>query len=89
VQPAGDGPITATTRAAIDHADRWADPLANLAINLAQRIDAGQEPGSALANLAKALRDTLVALDPARPAGADPVDQLLERRVERLQHRWG
>ncbi len=86
---AGDGPVTSTTRAAIEVADRWSDPLSALAINLAQRIDAGQEPGSALANLAKALRDTLAALDPSDAAHDDPIDQLMQRRTERLQRRWG
>lgn len=81
--------MTATTRAAIEVADRWSDPLAALAINLAQRIDAGQEPGSALANLARALRDTLAALDPSDAAHDDPIDQLMQRRTERLQRRWG
>ena len=67
--------------AALNVADK---PEAQAAREIAARIDAGQEPGAALASLSKELRTLLAGLrSTSAPAAADPVDELKARRASR------
>ena len=60
---------------------READPLATVALTLAERLDnASGETGSALAAVAKELRVCLETLGKSPVAKADPVDELRKRR---------
>lgn len=59
-------------------------PMGTVAISLAARLDAGTDPGSAMAAMAKELRATMTELTRTAPAAADPVDELRKRRERRL-----
>jgi len=59
-------------------------PMGTVALRLASRLDAGEDPGSAMAAMAKELRTTMAELTRSAPAAADPVDELKKRRERRL-----
>lgn len=81
---ASGGSLTEAVRAELDAAGLLGSAAAFQALALAQRIDADQEPGAALAALNKELRTQLNAM---RTTGgdeiADPVDELKARRASR------
>lgn len=59
-------------------------PLGATAIVLAARLDAGTDPGSAMAAMSKELRAAMTELMRSAPAAADPVDELRQRRKRRI-----
>lgn len=70
-----------TVRAEIKKLGREADPLSQVALTLAARLDNAEgETGSALAAVAKELRVCLDTLGKSPVAAADPVDELRKRR---------
>lgn len=77
--------ILAATRAELDRVGQAESPLGTLALALAARLDrSGGDAGSAVAALAKELRQTLA--DATRGVGStmvDPVDELKKRREVR------
>lgn len=58
-------------------------PLAAAAVVLAARLDAGADPGSAMAAMSKELRTIMTELTRTATAQRDPVDELLARRKAR------
>lgn len=58
--------------------------LGGVALKLAARLDAGEDPGSAMAAMAKELRTVMGELGRGAPAAADPVDELKRRRERRI-----
>lgn len=78
--PVSSGPLTDSTDARLAAAERADSPLGLAALALAQRIDSGNENGSAMAVLVREFRTTL---DRALEGGARPanrLDELMERR---------
>lgn len=63
---------------------KTATPLGATALTLAERLDDGIDPGSAMAAMAKELRATMDELARTAPAVADPIDDLKKRRERRL-----
>jgi hypothetical protein len=63
-------------------AGREREPLAQMALNLAAQLEAGEATASESAQLNRELRQTLAELRLA-PAAADPLDELAERRRKR------
>lgn len=59
-------------------------PLGAVATQLALRLDLGDDPGSAMAAMAKELRTTMAELTRTADAVADPIDELRKRRERRL-----
>jgi hypothetical protein len=81
------GPTCERTRAFLLAADVWTHPMAAAAMALAERIDSGQEPGTALASLAGRLQDVLNGLQAAassEPAPPDPLEEIRERVRRRI-----
>lgn len=58
-------------------------PLGTAALVLAARLDAGADPGSAMAAMSKELRTIMTELTRTAAAAKDPVDELLARRKAR------
>lgn len=82
--PRPDGGVLAATRAQLDAIGRAQSPLGATALVLAARLDAGADPGSAMAAMAKELRQVMADLLAGASVVADPVDELRERRRARL-----
>lgn len=81
---ASGGSLTEAVRAELDAAGLLGTAGGFQALALAQRIDADQEPGAALAALNKELRAQMNALGAAETEPvADPVDELKARRAGR------
>jgi hypothetical protein len=75
--------ILASVRAELDALGKVGSPLGAVALTLAARLDKGEDPGSAVAAMAKELRATMAELARAPGAMADPVDELRRRREQR------
>lgn len=58
--------------------------LGAAAVVLAARLDAGVDPGSAMAAMSKELRTMMLELTRSAPAVSDPVDELRQRRTRRI-----
>lgn len=82
--PVPAGGVLAATRAQLDTIGRIDTPLGATALVLAGRLDAGADPGSAMAAMAKELRGIMSELLAGAPAVSDPVDELRARRKKRL-----
>lgn len=78
--------VLAATRAELVALGKLDSPLGAVALTLAARLDQGQDPGSAMAAMAKELRVTMAELGRTGQAAADPVDELRRRREERRGH---
>lgn len=76
--------VLAAVRKELKVIGKTATPLGATAMRLAARIDAGEDPGSAVAAMAKELRATMSELTRAAVAVADPIDELRKRRETRL-----
>lgn len=80
-------PARPTVLAAVDAQlaaiGKEAVPLAAAAAVLAARLDAGTDPGSAMAAMSKELRTIMTELARTATAVQDPVDELLARRRAR------
>lgn len=72
------------THAELTQIGKLDSPLGAAALALAARIDAGEDPGSAMAAMTKELRVTMTELTARAPAAKDPVDELQKRRAKRL-----
>ena len=75
-------PVLAATRSMLD-ARGWSGPLAEVALALAEQIDAGDDVGSALAALSRELRSVLTELAAAPVAKEDELDALRRSREQR------
>lgn len=82
--PAPTGQLAAATRAELEAADRLDTMLGQAALNLAVRVDAGQDTGSAIAAMVRELRATMERALDGVPAARDELDELKARRVARL-----
>lgn len=76
--------VLASVRAELDQIGKSASPMGAVALTLAARLDAGEDPGSAMAAMAKELRLTMTELNQAAPVAKDPVDELKRKRERRL-----
>lgn len=76
--------IRVAVREELEAIGKATSPMGTLALTLAARLDAGVDPGSAMAAMAKELRATMTELARSAPAAADPVDELKHRRQRRL-----
>lgn len=79
------GPTCERTRAMLLDLSVWEHPLASAAMALAERIDSGREPGTALASVAKQLQSILADLQAAAtaeqvPSEPDPIE-IFRRRI--------
>lgn len=82
------GPTCERTRVMLLDLGVWQHPLASAAMALAERIDSGREPGTALASVAKQLQSILAELQAAAAADQadsepDPIEEFRRRRAER------
>ena len=82
--PGLEGGVLVATRAQLVAIGRAESPLGAASLVLAARLDAGADPGSAMAAMAKELRGIMADLLRDAPAVADPVDELKARRKARL-----
>lgn len=80
----GATPVLAATRAHLAAIGKEHTPLGETAIVLAARLDGGDDPGSAMAAMAKELRAVMNELSRSAPALKDPVDELRAKRKARL-----
>lgn len=76
--------VLSAVRAELEQIRKTSTAGGQVALALAARLDAGEDPGSAMAAMAKELRATMVELTREAPAAADPVDELKRRRERRL-----
>lgn len=76
--------VLGSVRKELDAIGKAETPSGAAALVLAARLDAGEDPGSAMAALAKELRATMLELTRTAPAAKDPVDELRKRRDRRL-----
>lgn len=76
--------VLRATKADLERAGRLDTALGQQALVLARRLDEANDPGSALAAVAKELRTTLAEATKAASAVSDPVDELRARRERRL-----
>jgi hypothetical protein len=72
--------VTDSTRTALELAERLSTPAGAACMVLAERIDAGQDSGSALAAMVKQLVATLADATRGTKVTASPVDELRTRR---------
>jgi hypothetical protein len=75
--------IVAATRAELEAGGKLQSALGSVALVIAERLDKAEDPGSAMAAMAKELRATMAELAKLAPSVADPVDELKRRRQER------
>jgi hypothetical protein len=75
--------IATTVRAELEAAGKTDSALGAVALTLAGRLDAGEDPGTAVASMAKELRAIMLELTRGGTVVADPVDELQRRRRER------
>lgn len=78
------GGVERTTRTALEKADRLDTPLGQTCLVLAQRLDLGQDTGSAISSLAARLEATLAAATRGSAASRPQQlrDELAARRVK-------
>ena len=76
--------IRVAVREELDRIGKADSPMGAAALKLAARLDVGEDPGSAMAAMAKELRVTMAELGRSAPAVSDPVDELKRRRERRL-----
>ena len=76
--------VSAAVRAELARVNKSDSSLGLAALALAKRLDEGDDPGSAMAAMAKELRVVMNELLARAPAVADPVDELRKRRERRL-----
>lgn len=76
--------VRAAVEASLREAGKRDTAMGEAALVLAARLDAGTDPGSAMAAMAKELRTTMTELTRGVSAVADPVDELRRRRERRL-----
>jgi hypothetical protein len=88
-QPAPDtdqGLVERETRVELARLGGTGTPMGAVAVALARRVDgAAGEAGSSVAALARELRMTLGVVAEASKVEADPIDELRQRREERLR----
>lgn len=77
--------VTTATRSQLKSIGKETTPLGQASLVLAARLDAGADPGSAMAAMAKELRAVLAELAKSAGTVADPVDELKQRRQKRLR----
>lgn len=82
--PSERGSIYAATLATLEQAGRTETPLGATALLLAQRLDANQDSGSAVAALAKQLAATLEDATRGAQIAMSPLDELRARRNAKL-----
>lgn len=75
--------VLGSVRTELEAIGKATTPLGAVALTIAARLDAGGDPGSAMAAMAKELRATMVELARSAPAAVDTVDELKRRREER------
>lgn len=75
--------VLAAVEAQLAALGKEAAPLGATAVVLAARLDAGADPGSAMAAMSKELRTIMTELNRNATAVKDPVDELLARRKAR------
>lgn len=76
--------VHVSVREELERIGKTDTPLGAVATRLALRIDQGDDPGSAMAAMAKELRTTMAELMRTAGAVADPIDDLKKRRERRL-----
>lgn len=76
--------VLASVRAELKVIGKVDCPAGAVALTLAARLDGGEDPGSAMAAMAKELRTTMTELTRSAPAVADPIDDLKQRRSQRI-----
>lgn len=76
--------VSVAVRGELERIGKSGTPLGAAAQRLAIRLDADEDPGSAMAAMAKELRAIMAELGRSAPAAADPVDELKRRRQRRL-----
>jgi hypothetical protein len=74
------GSLAGLTRNELEQAGRLGTALGEAALVLARRIDAGHDPGSAVAALAREHRAALAEAVRGARRAADPMDELKARR---------
>lgn len=77
--------VLSATRAELTKSNKLDTPLGRTALALAARLDDPDTPGSAMANIAKELRSSMESLERGTAKAGDPVDELRERREQRLR----
>lgn len=82
--PTACGSIHAATLATLEQAGRTDTPLGATALLLAQRLDADQDSGSAMAAMAKQLGATLEDATRGAQIAMSPLDELRARRDAKL-----
>lgn len=75
--------VLAAVEAQLAALGKEAVPLGAAAVVLAARLDAGADPGSAMAAMSKELRTIMTELARTAAVVKDPVDELLARRKAR------
>lgn len=76
--------VQAAVKAELTRLGKLNTPEGAAALVLSGRLDTNEDPGSAMAAMAKELRTTMTDLARSAPAVADPVDELRKRRERRL-----
>lgn len=77
--------ISTATRRELEAAGKLGSALGNTALVLAHRLDAGSDPASGTAAMAKELRTLMATLGAGMVAEVDPVDEVRKRREARLR----
>lgn len=80
----GDGPLVASARAELDELGITESLLGQTVLALAARMDVGNETGAALSALAKQMGATMAEARASAARPASPVDQLRQKRLERM-----
>lgn len=76
--------VHVSVREELERIGKTNTPLGAVATRLALRLDRGDDPGSAMAAMAKELRTTMAELTRTAGVAADPIDELRKRRERRL-----
>ena len=76
--------IRVAVREELERIGKASTPLGAAALKLAGRLDDGDDPGSAMAAMAKELRATMAELTRTAAVAEDPIDELRKRRERRL-----
>lgn len=76
--------VLAAVRAELEAIGKGNTPGGAACLVLAARLDANEDPGSAMAAMSKELRTTMHELSRSAPSVADPIDELRNRRERRL-----
>lgn len=75
--------VVGAVTAQLEQIGKAGTPTGRAALVLAARLDAGADPGSAMAAMAKELRATMAELAKTATAMVDPVDELRRKREQR------